>query len=327
LPALPEDVEPVIDPELPIIDAHHHLWRPGFPFPGAPYLLDELAADLASGHLIEATVLVEAHDHYRPDGPTHLRPVGETENGVATAAEAAARGLATRIAAGIVAYADLLLGAAVEEVLDAHFAAAPTRLRGIRQMVNADLRTMVDNRRLLTDPDFRVGLRRVAARGLTFDVFILHFQLPDLIDTARALPEVTFVLDHLGAAAGIGGYAHRREEVWLQWCADMATLAESPNVVVKLGGMNMAWTGFGWENEAKLPSSQQLADVSGRYYRYAIDCFGPSRCLFESNFPPDSIAGSYRTLWNAFKRIAEPYSATEKADLFAGTARRVYRLG
>jgi predicted TIM-barrel fold metal-dependent hydrolase len=166
----------------------------------------------------------------------------------------------------------------------------------------------------------------VAARGLPFDVFALHFQLGDVIATVRDMPEVTFVLNHLGSPAGIGSFATRREEVWLRWRADIATLAGEPNVVVKLGGMGMYPVGFEWHKRSRLPSSRELANATRRYFHHAIDVFGPHRCMFESNFPPDKLSGSYRTLWNSLKLIAEPYAAAERTSMFSETARRIYRL-
>ena len=327
--ALPEDREDVLDPDIAIVDAHHHLWRADFPMPGGPYLLPELSADLADGHNIVATVVVESHaegydPHGRP-GPEHLRPVGDTEYAVATAQRAQELGLSTRVAAGIVSHADLRLGRAVDEVLEAHAAAAPTQFKGIRQMMTPNLTTFVDERRLL-QPKVREGLAQVAARGLTFDVWLLHFQLPDLIDTVRAVPQLTFVLNHLGTPTGVGPWAERRDEVWLEWTQSLRTLSQEPNVLIKLGGMNMFFTGFGWSNGAKLPSSQQLADATGRYFRYAIDTFGPDRCIFESNAPPDLASSSYRTLWNAFKRISAGYDPAERRSMFSETATRTYRL-
>ena len=326
--AIAEDREDVLDPELPIVDAHHHLWAADFPLPGGPYLLPELGADLADGHRVEATVVVESHVPGYPQGrpgPEHLHAVGDTEFAVATAERALELGLPTRVGAAIVGHADLRLGSAVDEVLDAHLAAAPSRFRGIRQMMAPNLQTFVDDR-LLVQRNVREGMGRVAARGLTLDVWLLHFQLPDLIETVRAVPQLTFVLNHLGTPTGVGPWAGRREEVWADWSQSMTTLAREPNVVVKLGGMNMIFTGFGWAEGEKLPSSQQLADATGRYFHHAIDTFGPARCLFESNAPPDLRSGSYRTMWNAFKRISARYTPAERQLLFNQNATRIYRL-
>ena len=77
----------------------------------------------------------------------------------------------------------------------------------------------------------------------------------------------------------------------------------------------------------KPPGSDELLEVQGRYYQHAIETFGPDRCMFESNFPVDKLALSYRVLWNFFKKLAAAYAEPEKDDLFRGTASRVYRLG
>jgi L-fuconolactonase len=327
--AAPEQPEEVVDPDLPIVDPHHHLWGRERGWTPAVYLLEELLADTGSGHDVRATVFVEAGVAYRDFGPEEQRPVGETEFANAVAEEAAARGVSTRVAAGIVAHADLRLGAAVDEVLAQHREAAPDRLRGIRHMVSPELARgadLMDTEHMLLDPAFRKGLARLPAHALTFDVMALHFQLADVLDTVRALPEVGFVLDHVGGVVGIGQYAGRHDEVFAAWRTDLAALAREPNVVVKLGGMNMHLTGWGWHRRPRLPSSDELVAAQGRWFAAAIDSFGPDRCMFESNFPPDKISGSYRTLWNAFKKLAAGYSSEERSALFSGTATRVYRL-
>jgi L-fuconolactonase len=327
--ALPEDREDVVDPERAIIDAHHHLWAPERGYSPPTYLLDEFVADLDSGHRISSTVYVEVHSKYRADGPEALRPVGETEFVEAMAIEAADRGLTTRVAAGIVSRVDLLLGDEVDEVLSAHEAASPGRFRGIRDSCTPQFvrgSDLVDHEKKLLQPTFRQGLRQVAKHGLTFDAMVFHYQLADLLDTVRSLPEVSFVLDHMGGIVGIGPWEGRRDEVYQQWKLDLAAIAREPNVVVKLGGINLHLAGFGWHKQPQLPSSDELVAAQARYYHHAIESFGPDRCMFESNFPPDKISGSYRTLWNALKKIAEPYTEDEKNAMFSGTAQRVYRL-
>jgi predicted TIM-barrel fold metal-dependent hydrolase len=88
----------------------------------------------------------------------------------------------------------------------------------------------------------------------------------------------------------------------------------------------MAANGFGWNTAERPPTSDGFVAAQARYYLHMIDRFGPQRCMFESNFPVDRQSLSYRTLWNAFKKMTADFSPTERADLFAGTARRVYRL-
>jgi predicted TIM-barrel fold metal-dependent hydrolase len=319
--------EDVIDPELEIVDAHHHLWGPGVPWEPSTYLLDDLAADLASGHRVSATVYIECGSRYYQDGAAELRPVGETEFAVATAAEAAARGMPTAVAAGIVAHADLRAGDAVETVLEAHERASQGRLRGIRHMVAPPLHTPTEDPGLLRDSAFRRGLARLASHGLVFEVYALQTQLGDVASAARALPELTFVIDHLGGIFGLHEFAGRRAELWPQWRADITALAELPNTYLKLSGLGTEYAGFGWHERTAPPTSKQIAEETGPYYLHSIDKFGVQRCLFASNFPPDRLGGSYRTLWNVFKRVTDGCTPGEKAALFDGTSTVVYRLG
>lgn len=318
----------MLDADLPIVDAHHHLWEES----GAPYLLDEYAADLASGHNVVATVFVQAHYGYRSDGPEAFRPVGETEKVAAIALQAERRGLHTRIAAAIVAFADLRLGGRVEPVLDEHSEAARGALRGIRHSVARDpkfpdgivIRPAPAG--LLADADYRAGLRTVARNGLSYDAMLYHVQIKELVEVARAIPELPIVLDHYGGLVGVGPYRGREEETFARWRRDMTVLATCPNVSVKLGGLGMIICGATWHERPHPPSSTELAAAWRPCVETCIELFGPDRCLFESNFPVDKAMYSYRTLWNAFKRLTAGASESERAALFAGTAAAVYRL-
>ena len=237
-----------------------------------------------------------------------------------------------RVAAGIVGFADLSLGDDVGPVLEAHIAAAPARFRGIRHAAGWHESPAIRNshtnppRGLLGDPQFRRGYRHLPRFGLTFEAWLYHPQLVELVDLARAHPEVTVVLDHFGGPLGIGPYAGRRDEVYEAWKQDIDALAACPNVVAKLGGINMPINGFGWDKRPVPPTSEELAAATRHYYDRTIDRFGPARCMFESNFPVDRVSCSYAVLWNAFKRIAAGYSEDEKSAMFHGTAARVYRL-
>ena len=321
--------EAAIEPDLPIVDPHHHLWD----FPGSRYMFDELLEDLRAGHNVVATVFVECTAMYRADGLAPLRPVGETEfvNGVAAQSASGLYG-PIRACAGIVSFADLLMGAAVDEVLDAHVAAAPARFRGIRHAAGFDSDPGISPSHtnppadLYASAKFREGFARLAPRGLSFDGWHYHPQIPAYTDLARAFPDTTMVLDHFGGPLGIGRHRGRRDEIFAQWKKDIAALAECPNVVVKLGGINMAINGFGWHERAAPPSSDEIAAATRDWYLYAIDRFGPDRCMFESNFPVDKLSCSYTVLWNAFKKIASGFSEDEKRALFHDTAARVYRL-
>jgi len=315
--------EETLEPEIPICDAHHHLWDHG---PADRYLADELQADLAAGHKVRSTVFVECHSAYRSDGPEELRPVGETEF-----VDAIARGAngPARIAAAIVGQADLMRGKRASEVLEAHIEASP-RFTGIRYWLNCEEDPAADVRsdapkRLAYEPKFREGYACLQKYGLIFDAWIYFPQLPDLVDLARAFPEVPVVLNHAGGLLGLGPYA-RRDEWFPVWKRNISEVARCPNVVVKLGGLCVPRCGFHWHERPRPPSSTELAEALAPYCLHCIDEFGPDRCLFESNFPADKIACSYNVLWNAFKRITSRFSAAERAALFEGTATRVYRI-
>ncbi|MGE3328195.1 MAG: amidohydrolase [Acidimicrobiia bacterium] len=316
-------VEDVIEPERPIIDPHHHLWPAG---EGMRYGLEDLHRDTGDGHEVVHTVFVECHAAYHPDGPIELRPVGETEF-VARAAGAESTGLI----AGIVARADLRIDN-LGDVLDAHVAASNGLLKGIRDpLARADGTTELwiagDAPEGKFDDDaFIAGVRHLGDRGLPYDSWHYHYQNRELLALARSAPATTIVLDHFGTPLGVGRYAARRRQIFESWRDDITALAACPNVVAKLGGMAMQDNGFGWERAERPATSDEFVVAQGRYYEHTIVAFGADRCMFESNFPMDRRSLSYRTLWNAFKKIAAGCSPDEKADLFAGTARRVYNL-
>jgi L-fuconolactonase len=321
--------EEILDPELPIVDPHHHLWdRPAW-----RYLLPELLADIGSGHNVVATVFIQCHSMHRADGSPAMKPIGETEfvNGVAAMSASGIYGPA-RVCAGIVSYADLTLGAAVEDVLHAHIRAGNDRFRGIRHIVawDADPITLNPNNpappRLLLDATFREGFARLAPAGLTFEAWLYHPQIPELTDLARAFPETKIVLNHVGGPLGIGSYAGKRDEVFQVWSRSIHELATCPNVYVKLGGMGMRINGFGFEQSTNPPSSQALADAWRPYVETCLEAFGPSRGMFESNFPVDKGSYPYAAYWNACKRLAQGLSAEDKAALFKDTAAAFYRL-
>lgn len=321
--------EEIIEPDLPICDPHHHLWD----HDASRYLLDELLADTGSGHNIVSTVFVECASMYRAEGAASLRPVGETEfvNGIAAMSASGQYG-PTRACVGIVSFADLTLGAAVGEVLDAHLAVTP-RFKGIRHAAGWDASGDVRNshtnpvEHLLLDPTFREGFAELGRRGLSFDAWLYHPQIRELTDLARAFPDTTIVFDHFGGPLGIGPYAGRRGQVFDQWAGDVAELARCENVLAKLGGLVMPINGFDFHKQEIPPDSDAIVAATGDYYRQMLDCFGPSRCMFESNFPVDKQSCAYPVLWNAFKKLAGGYSQAEKADLFHDTAARAYRLG
>src|SRR5689334_16490468 len=296
-------MEAVLEPELPICDAHHHLWE------RAPrvYLLKDLCADLGAGHNVVSTVAVECGYGYRTSGPEELKPVGETEFLDRNAAEAARDpAIKPRIAAAVVGFADLALGDRVAPVLEAHLAASPGRFRGIRRSTTWDASDVLRSeapREMLASPEFRAGFAWLRKFDLTFDAWLYHPQLPELADLARAFPDVTIILNHIGAPLGVGPYAGKRDEVYQVWRGQMASLAEFPNIVVKLGGVGSVRSGYDWHQRQIKASSAELAEILRPYFEVCIDNFSAERCLFESNFPVEKAANSYVILWNAYKRI------------------------
>jgi predicted TIM-barrel fold metal-dependent hydrolase len=259
-----------------------------------------------------------------------MKPIGEVEfvNGVAAMAASGLYG-ETKVAAGIMGFAELQLGSRIKAVLEAQIEAAPDRFRGIRRTGAWDSEPRVTRAKtpeLFLDTKFREGFAALASLGLVFETVCRHPQLAEVVDLARAFSDTTFVLNHLGGVVGIGAYAGKREEIFAEWSKSLAALATCPNIVIKLGGINMDYSGFGWHEKPEPPTSEALCAATGRYYETAIELFGPDRCMFESNFPVDKISCSYPVLWNAFKRMTAAYSVDERAKLFHDTAKRVYRL-
>jgi predicted TIM-barrel fold metal-dependent hydrolase len=321
--------EEIIDPQRPIVDPHHHLWDRG----GQRYLIEEMTDDIASGHNIVATVYVDCRSMYRAIGPEAFRPVGEVEfaNGVAAMSASGGYGKAA-ICAGIVSHVNLLLGDDARPVLEAEIAAGNGRFRGIRHSSAWDADPEVAGmyatrpKGLLLDPAFRRGFACLAPLDLSFDAWLFHPQIGELIDLARAFPDTRIVLDHCGGPAGIGRYAGRRDEVFQVWKASIMETAKCPNVTVKLGGLAMRLLGYDFHERPMPPSSAEVAAAWRPYIETCIEAFGPERGMFESNFPPDKGQCSYQVIFNAFKRIAAQYSEAEKAALFSKTASDFYRL-
>jgi L-fuconolactonase len=341
--------ETILEPNLPIVDPHHHLWEwpeavlanrphPGHGFDKVTrramrYLLHELLADLNSGHNIRATVFVQCRAMYKADGPAAFKPIGETEfvNGVAAMSASGLYG-EVRACAGIVGHVDLTNGAAVSEVLEAHLRAGGGRFRGIRHSASYDADSTVLGPLSHTPPNlypsaaFREGYAQLAKYGLSFDSWLLEPQLPQLIDLVREFPDTPVILDHIGTPLGLASYQGRREERFPIWRDSIRKLSALPNVSVKLGGLAMAFCNFPSFLQSPPAPSTQLAAEWKPYIETCIEAFGVKRCMFESNFPVDMGSCTYPVLWNAFKRLAQDYSAAEKTALFSENAKRIYRL-
>ena len=319
--------EDILEPDLPIVDAHHHIWEQE----GNVYGLPELHSDLSDGHNIVATVVVEAHAFYRKVGPKSLRSVGETETLIGllkNAPDLAAKGYCQAIVANV----DLTLGTGVEDVIETHLQAAPNRVRGVRHMVCRDphypkgITIAPAPECLLKQVAYRDGLRTLERLGMNYDAMLYHSQLSDLVETVELVPDLSVVLDHYGMPLGVGPYVGRSDEVFSTWRTNIRRLAEFPNVTVKLGGLGMILTGANWHENPLPPTSKELMVAWRPWFEACLEAFGAERCMFESNFPVDKGMFSYRTLWNSFKRLARGMSLQEQKFLFHDTACRVYHL-
>ena len=321
--------EAAVEPDLPIIDPHHHVWDDE----RGRYLIHELAEDVGTGHNIVATVFIEAGAMYRSGGPVAMRPVGEVEfvNGIAAMSASGRYGKA-RLIDGIVGHVDLMLGDQVQPVLEALIAAGNGRLRGVRHGVVWDTgnaakfgRRQVPQHQVL-DPVFRRGFAHLPRQGLSFESWQFHPQLPDLADLLRAFPDANVILNHVGWLLGIPPHDGKREEVFAIWRGHMRELGQFPNLSVKLGGLGMLYCGWDFHLRDVPPSSADLAAAWRPYIETCIETFGPGRCMMESNFPVDKQSCGYGVLWNALKRITKDHTAAEKAAMYHDTAARVYRL-
>lgn len=323
--------EPILDPELPIIDSHHHLFdRPG----GQRYMLDDYLADTRAGHRIVASVYMEISAFIRKDGPEVLRPLGEIEfaNGVAAMCASGVYG-DCHVGAAIVGHADLRLGDQVAGLLDQAMALAPQRFRGIRQVTiehtsEAPYRFITNRppRGVMQSPGFRPAFQHIVKRGLTFDAAMFHNQLPDLMALADDFPDATIILNHSGHAMAMDLDDYGRTEVYNEHRKLMFELARRPNVYCKVGGLGMPFWGFRFEERQEPIGYLELATAWRPYVETSIEAFGAERCMMESNFPPDGRSAGFVPLWNALKHIVRAASPEDKAALFHGTAAKVYRI-
>src|SRR4029453_15484438 len=329
---LAQAVESALEPDLAICDPHHHLWDQVTGRTASRYLIDEIVEDVSASHNIVSTGFIECGAMFKSDGPGALRPVGETEfvNGIAAISASGLYGK-TRIAAGIVGTANLRLGDGVASVLDAQIAAGGGRFRGIRLGAAWDPNASVPSHRtkpgqsLLLRDDFRKGFAHLAPRKLTFEAWLYHHQIPDVTSLARAFPGTTIILNHFGGALGIGPHAGPEKDIYAEWRKAISELATCPNVVAKLGGINMEINGFGWHERSRPPGSQGPGHPPRHTKDFTIEKFGADRCMFESNFPVDKASCSYTVLWNSFKRLTKDSSAAERAKLFPDTHARPSR--
>ena len=323
--------EPTLEPDLPICDPHHHFWdrRPAS-IPYQRYLLHELNDDIYSGHNIISTVFLEARSMYSADAAEKLRSVGEVEfvQGLAAASASGVYG-SSRAAAGIMGHADLKLGADVAPVLDALQAASPNRFRGIRHNITWNNDPMWDDREtegVVTSAKFIEGAKVLNQKGLRLDIMQSFPQMPEIAQFARSVPDLPIIVNHVGGVSRVGIYAGKDDEIIPVWKDGVTALAACPNVTMKLGGLGMPRFGFGWHAREIPIGSEELAKAMKPWMQHCIEQFGPDRCMFESNFPPDKVSFSYNIMYNAFKLLSKEYSGPERAALFHDTAVRVYGI-
>lgn len=321
--------EAVLEPEREICDPHHHLWD----YPQGCYLHPEILADMGAGHRVTSTVFIECMSAYEGEAGEAMAPVGETRFVVAEAQRAHRQKPELEVAGAIIGFADLCLGEGqLEQVLDAHVEAGAGCFRGIRHATaHADDPGVRPSHTkpslgLMLDARYQRGCRLLARRGMVLDVWLYHSQLPELLQLAQTIPELSIVLDHLGGPLGIGKWQGRREEVFALWQKDIESLGRCQNLVIKLGGMAMPLNGYDWHKRSEPADSSAMAAVYAPWYHHGMAVFGPERCMFESNFPVDRVSCTYRVLWNMFKRLAAGCSAGEKDAMFRDTARQVYRM-
>ena len=322
--------EEVLDPGQPIIDAHHHLWLQH----GEPYFLNEYLADVYSGHNVIASVAVECKAMFKKNAAPHLAPLGELEflNGIAAMSASGNFGDCW-VAHGIVARADLTHHQSVAGVLEQYQSRAPERFKGIRissiwhpdPSASASLASPPQG--LLMSSEFRRGFKELGPRGLSFDAWLYHTQIDEVIDLASTFKDTLIIVDHMAGPNGIGPFAGKRQEVFVDWQKSLKMLAACDNVRLKLGGMGMKVFGFDFHEKPTPPTSDLLSEHWAPYIHACTETFGVERCMFESNFPVDKGSYSYGVMWNAFKKTVARYSPREKNSLFFNTANETYRLG
>jgi len=327
------NIEKAIEPELKICDPHHHLWDYKKETIQPTYLLPEILEDINSGHNIVSTVFIECGAMYNPSDPIEKQIINETEfvNGIAAMSHSGLYGK-TKIAAGIVGSAPLLIGDKVASILDKHLSIAPERFKGIRSQaaMHSDgtipaTRTRPPEGVYINDK-FQEGFNHLASRNLSFEAWCYHPQIPQLIDLAKKFPNTIIILNHFGGPLGIGSFENKEKETYEFWKKNIEELSKCENVQAKLGGIAMEINGFNWHKQNTPPSGNELINRTKDYYETTLEFFGTNRCMFESNFPVDKLSCSYVNLWNGFKNLTKNYSENERAKLFHDNATRIYKI-
>ena len=318
--------EEALEPALPIIDAHHHLWIRS----GHRYLVPEFVEDMRSGHNIVATVYAECHSMYRQGGDEALQSLGETEfvAGCAAMADSGVFGTPA-FCKGMVGNVDLRLGDKSRAVFEQHIERSGGRFKGVRFTTAWDQHDAITNQvpssGLLIEAEVVAAAKVMAELDLTLDIWVYHPQLTDVARLAAMVPDLTIVLNHTGVPILGGPYGHQHEQVFDDWQSGMKTVAQCGNVYLKLGALPIRKRGDGKDRSVP-PGSQEICAAWSPWMHACIDAFGVQRCIFESNFPVQKLFSSYVVTWNAFKRLARGCTEAEKAWLFHDAAVDAYRL-
>jgi predicted TIM-barrel fold metal-dependent hydrolase len=291
-----------------IIDAHHHIWRrrdlPWLDGPMQPrifgpyeairrdYPIGEFLSDLA-GTGVTQSVYVQcnwAKDRF--------------EDEVAYVQQAADE---TAFPQAIVGYADFLAND-VRPQLD-----RLTKYRGMRglrmqlQWHENPQYQFASGPDLARDPTLQKNVAHLADYGWTFDLQVFAGQMEGAAELAASAPKVTFILQHAGMLEDLS------PDGWARWRNGMRLLAAQPNIVSKLSALGT----FIHKNDP-----EHIAGI----VRETIDIFGPTRCLFGSNFPVEKLWTGYADLVAAYRSAIEPLGEAVARAAFRDTAARVYRL-
>ncbi|WP_194899193.1 amidohydrolase family protein [Catenulispora pinisilvae] len=276
-----------------IVDAHHHLWdlavrdqawTADLPALRRSFHLSDLEP-LAAAAGVTATVLVQT-----------IHAVDETPEMLALAET-------SDLVAGVVGWTDVTEPNFGERLAELLSGVGGRRLVGIRHQVQE-----LPDGGWLTGTETLRGLRQLAPTGLAFDLIVRADQLPACVAAARAVPELSFVLDHLGKPPIAAGELE-------PWASDIRTLAESPNVSCKLSGM---------VTEAD-PERWKVADLRP-YAEVVLEAFGPERVMFGSDWPVSTLAADYAQIVDTAKELTAGLSEAEREAVFGGTAIKVYGL-
>jgi L-fuconolactonase len=312
-------VEQVIEPQLPICDAHIHLRR----LQSKQYLSADFLKDAGHGHNIRRSVVIQSRENYKVGQGGGMTPIEETEFVMKDACTIESR---IGVATGFIGYADLTMGDAVASVLESQIALGRGRFRGIRFSRRPGTIEGHDAKSVLSETDFLKGLAKLQDYGLTYELVVRPNQFEELAELAKKFPDTPMIVNHIGWMFNFGHGKKLNEEQIQEWENSILKLVHCNNIYIKLGGLGGSDAGFGWSNKAIPPGSAELASQIAPYYLYCIEKFGVKRCMFESNFPVDKESYSYLVLWNAFKRITKAFSYAERFALFYDTAAQVYHL-